>query len=227
MKTRTVFPPVPVETGKTDKTDIVCNHDFLKTIFGKEIDGTRPVVVSFEGNPGTVSTQKWSCKSWPGADLPDDANNYFSLATFRPDEAGRYRRIKSRFHTLYAVMLDDVGSKVPRERLTLPPSWLLETSPGNFQAGYILSTPIEDGPVADGLMNAIVAASLCDPGSTGPRTRLARLPVAVNGKHTPPFPCRMVIWSSDLRYSLEELFAGLQLDLARTEPSAYSADFAT
>jgi len=218
MKTdRTVFQFDQPKTDETDKTDIVGNNDFLRAIYGSAISGTCPVVVSFKGNPLTVPAKKWFGNCWPGADLPIDTNNYFSLATFRPDESGKYRRIKSRFHALYAVMLDDVGSKVSRERVTLPPSWLLETSPGNFQAGYILSTPIEDGPVADGLMNAIVAASLCDPGSTGPRTRLARLPVAVNGKHTPPFPCRMVIWSPDLRYSVEELADGLQLESARTE----------
>lgn len=220
MKTvKTVFQPDLLETDKTDKTDIVCNHDFLKTIFGEEMDGTRPVVVSFEGNPGTVSANNWYGRPWSGEELPTDTNNYFSLAVFKPDESGKYRRIKSRFHTLYAVMLDDVGSKVPHERLTLPPSWLLETSPGNFQAGYILSTPIADGPVTDRIMNAIVAAGLCDPGATGPRTRLARLPVAINGKHTPPFPCRMDIWSPDLRYSVEKLADGLQLEPARTEQS--------
>ncbi len=115
-------------------------------------------------------------------------------------------------------MLDDVGSneggKVPIERLTLPPTWLLETSPGNHQAGYLLAEPLTDGLAADRLMNAIVAAGLCDPGANGPRARLARLPVAVNGKHAPPFACRMVEWAPQRRYSVEELTAGLQLDAA-------------
>ena len=115
---------------------------------------------------------------------------------------------------LYAVMLDDIGTKVAMERLTLPPSWLLETSPGNHQAGYLLREPLTDGSVADRLMNAIVAAGLCDPGANGPRARLARLPVAVNGKHTPPFQCRMVGWSPALRYSVEDLVDGLQLEMA-------------
>ena len=67
---------------------------------------------------------------------------------------------------------------------------------------------------ADRLMNAIVAAGLCDPGANGPRARLARLPVGVNGKHTPPFPCRMVEWSPELRYSVDELVDGLELEMA-------------
>ena len=92
-----------------------------------------------------------------------------------------YRRQRTRFAALHTVMLDDVGTKVSRERLTLPPSWLLETSAGNHQAGYLLRQPLADGDAADRLMDAIVAAGLCDPGANGPRTRLARLPAAVNG----------------------------------------------
>ena len=141
------------------------------------------------------------------------ANTYVSLAVFQADEGGQYRRQKARFDALHAVMLDDVGTKVAMERLTLPPSWLIETSPGNHQAGYLLREPLADGNAADRLMNAIVGAGLCDPGANGPRSRLARLPVAVNGKHTPPFPCRLVEWHPELRYSIDELVAGLQLEM--------------
>jgi hypothetical protein len=112
-------------------------------------------------------------------------------------------------------MLDDVGNKVAMERMTLPPSWLLETSQDNFQAGYMLRDPLTDGLVADRPMEAIVTAGLCDPGGSGPKTRLARLPVAVNGKHTPPFACRMLEWSPQLRYSIKEVVEGLQLEMVQ------------
>jgi hypothetical protein len=216
----TVFPPGQVETGKTDETYFVGNGEFLLTVFGEEFAEARPLVVSFTGNPARVPGKKWSGSPWQGsADmttvLQSDANNYFSLAVFKPDEAGRYRRQKARFHALHAVMLDDVGSKVPWERLTLQPSWIIETSPGNCQAGYLLQEPHTDGLAADRLMNAIVAANLCDPGANGPRARLARLPVAVNGKHSPPFACKMLAWSPELRYSVEELAGGLELEMAQ------------
>jgi hypothetical protein len=194
MKTdRTVFQSVPVETGITDETYFVGNDEFLLEVFGGELAEAFPVLVSFVGNPTNVPNKVWFGRVWQGnvdltTDLLADANNYFSLAVFKPDEAGRYRRQKSRFHALYAVMLDDIGSKVPQERLTLQPSWLIETSPGNCQAGYLLREPLTDGLTADQLMNAIVAAGLCDPGANGPRARLARLPIAINGKHTPPLP---------------------------------------
>lgn len=224
----TVFSFNQLETDKTGETDLVTNGEFLRTVFGDNLTDVRPVVVSFAGNPTSVPSKAWFGSPWPGntymtENLPGDTNNYFSLAAFKPDEAGHYRRQKARFHALYAVMLDDVGSKVATERLTLPPSWMLETSPGNHQAGYLLSEPLTDGLATDKLMNAIVAAGLCDPGANGPRARLARLPVAVNGKHSPPFVCKMVVWSPELRYSVEELVDGLQLEMIQaTRPRRQS-----
>lgn len=218
--TETVFSTSRAETGKTEKTYFVDNGEFLLAVFGDAFTETLPVLVSFKGNPVDVPRKVWFGMPWQknfdmATDLPADANNYFSLAVFKPDEAGRYRRQKARFHALHAVMLDDIGSKVPMERLTLQPTWLLETSPGNFQAGYLLREPLTDGLAADCLMNAIIAAGLCDPGANGPRARLARLPLASNGKHFPPFACRMMEWSPQLRYSVEELSAGLQLEMAQ------------
>lgn len=218
----TILPADQEKTSETDITDTVSNGVFLRTVFGDDLADVRPVLVSFEGNPASVPSQAWFGHPWAGnADsdvgLPNSANNYFSLAVFRPDEAGQYRRQKARFHALHAVMLDDVGSKVAMDRLTVPPSWLLETSPGNYQAGYLLSEPLTDGAAADRLMNAIVNAELCDPGANGPRARLARLPVAVNGKHAPPFPCRLTVWAPALRYSVQELVDGLQLEFRQAE----------
>jgi hypothetical protein len=211
-----------VETDITDETYFVGNGEFLLAVFGGELAEALPVMVSFAGNPESVPGKVWFGRPWQGSsdlttDLPADVNNYFSLAVFKPDEAGKYRRQKARFQALNAVMLDDVGSKVPMERMTLQPSWLIETSPGNCQAGYLLREPLTDGLVADRLMNAIVGAGLCDPGANGPRARLARLPVAVNGKHSPPFACRMLAWSPELRYSVEDLADGLQLEMAWAE----------
>lgn len=218
---KTVSPAPQLETGKTGETDVVSNDEFLLTLFGALADA-RPVLVSFEGNPSSVAAKAWYGRPWQ--DTPDtdinlsaSANNYFSLADFRPDESGQFRRKKARFHALYVVMLDDIGTKVAIERMTLRPSWLLETSPGNYQAGYLLNKPLEDGRVAERLMNAIVSADLCDPGANGPQARLARLPVGVNGKHTPPFQCRMVEWSPALRYSVEDIIDGLQLEMASNE----------
>lgn len=214
----TIFPFNPIETDETGETDLVSNGVFLRTVFGDNLTDMHPILVSFAGNPTSVPGKRWFGSPWLDStdmteNLPVDANNYFSLAIFKPDEAGHYRRQKARFQALHAIMLDDVGTKVATERLTLPPSWMLETSPGNYQAGYLLREPLTDGLVTDKLMDSIVAASLCDPGANGPRARLARLPIGVNGKHEPRFRCRMLEWKPMLRYSVQQLVDGLQLEM--------------
>ena len=146
-------------------------------------------------------------------------NNYFSLVNFCPDEAGHWRRRKAQFTALHAIMLNDVGSKIPMERLTLTPTWLLETSPGNYQAGYSLREPLNEAPLAAKLMEAVVAANLSDPGAKDPFSQLARLPDAVNGKHEPPFRCVLERWNPEKRYSVSEIVDGLQLDMMETKPS--------
>ena len=214
-----------VQTDETGETVVVSNAEFLHALFSDLSGDAAPVVTSFAGNPVKVSAGAWQSRRWRDGEhaLSADANNYFSLASFRPDEAGVHRRRKTQFAALHAVMLDDVGGKVPIERLTLRPTWLLETSPGNHQAGYLLAEPLTDGFRADRLMNAVVAAGLCDPGANGPRARLARLPVGMNGKHTPPFVCRMASWAPDLRYSVPDLVDGLQLETMSAERAKRAA----
>lgn len=215
------------DVAQTDETDEtykhkLTNNDFLHSVFGVQVSDIRPIIVSFKGNPAKVEKSAWSGTAWnPDAlTLRWYANNYFSLAAFRPDDSGCYRRRKAHFAGLYSIMLDDIGSKISLNRLTLKPSWLLETSSGNFQAGYLLAEPIQEAGVADRLMTSIVAAGLCDPGANGPTARLARLPEAVNGKHDPAFSCRMHEWNPTLRYGLEGLIEGLQLDVRFSEHSS-------
>lgn len=220
---------------KTDKPDNptveITNDEFLATVFGDPTSSARPVVVSFAGNPASVAKIKWFGKPWiPGkTPTPTSANNYFSLAAFSPDDEGKYRRKKVAFARLFAIMLDDVGTKVPLDRLTLQPSWLLETSPGNCQAGYLLDTGLTDAATADALMKAIIDADLCDPGAGGPCARLARLPIGVNGKRLLAvqdgkvegfFAVRLFDWRPELRYSPEALAEGLQFELGRAERQA-------
>jgi hypothetical protein len=209
------------KTDETEETDLCSNQEFLHALFGESLGEVRPIVVHLEGNPTKAPKSGWSGRPWLGETTPErvEVNAYFSLAMFRPDESGRYRHRKSQFHALCAVMLDDLGGKIPLDRLTLPPTWLLETSPGNFQAGYALREPLEDGLQADHLMDAIITAGLCDPGANGPCARLARLPVGINGKHQPAYRCKMQTWEPARRYTVDELVAGLQLDVAKPRVS--------
>lgn len=207
------------ETDLIDKSDPkVTNEDFLKAIFGSVAGNQRPLICGFRGHPGKVSSGKWVARPWQpgGAQFDDQANNYFTPACFTPDTEGTYRRKKYNFVALHALMLDDIGTKVEMVRMTLPPSWQLETSRDNYQFGYILSERHVDGASAEKMMKMIISAGLCDPGADGPLARYARLPVGNNGKRVPPFKCRLREWHPERRYSLQEIAEGLGLDLSPT-----------
>jgi hypothetical protein len=145
----TIIAPYELDSDKTDQTDqtddVSISH-FLQSVFGSELGDKRPVVVSFKGSADNVSGSAWFGNSWKPGDheLSGTNNNYFTLATYNPDASNKYQRKKKSFNALHAIMLDDIGKKVALERLTLKPSWLIQTSKGNYQAGYILETPITD-----------------------------------------------------------------------------------
>lgn len=212
----TVFENDQYQTDKTEETDIQSNHDFLRGVFGDITDDKKPVLVAVAGNPNTAPKSAWLGREWNPAfpAPPHTNNNYFALSTYYPNDKGEYRRKKDQFYACHAFMLDDIGTKIPMERLTLPPSWLIETSAGNHQAGYILETPLTDPKLADRLLKAIIGAGLCDAGADGATARMARLPFGINGKHAPAFQCQLIIWNPALRYSTDDLIHKLELDMS-------------
>jgi len=152
--------------------------------------------------------------------LEADSNNFVGCSSFYPGDDGSFRARKGSFAACHFLMLDDLGTKVPLERLgNFELSWLIETSPGNFQGGIILEEPLTDGDAAARLLDAVIEAGLCDAGAATPMTRWARLPVAINGKAKHfdeagnPFQCRMVEWRPDCRYTPQEIVERLQLEL--------------
>ena len=123
-------------------------------------------------------------------------------------------------------MLDDLGTKVSLEQLgNFKPSCRIETSPGNYQALILLKVPITDLAVLDQISKAIIDKGLCDAGASGPATRWVRLPNGSNGKgkyrdeHGKPFRCRLVEWRPDLRYTVQEIIDGLNLELQSNKES--------
>lgn len=214
------------QTDKTDKTDetnfsafsAVSNTDFMKGIFGDIVDRERPLIVSFAGNPNTAHKSVWFASPWDkdAINLPSNHNNYVSIACFKLDAKGQYRRQKKQFSLLCAVMLDDVGTKVRWDKITIAPTWVIETSPGNYQIGYILNEPLADIQKIDQLEKSLINAGLTDPGASGFCTRLARLPVAINGKYEQLdgyWQCKLQNWQPQLRYSVEQICDGLKIKL--------------
>lgn len=222
LAARTVFPTEPVEAGKGGEGGDfqITNAEFITAVFPHLPEGAFAAVSSKSGDP--------SLGGWPAnrADLAADSlsaetNNYLGCSSFYPGDDGSFKARKAQFAACHFLMLDDLGTKVPLDRLDgFELSWLIETSPGNHQGGIILAEPITDGAVAVRLLNAVIDAGLCDAGATGPLSRWARLPVAINGKPKyadkagVPFQCCLIEWRPDKRYSPQEIVDRLQLELA-------------
>lgn len=218
----TVFASDPGKGGKGGKGGEfpITNTQFIASVFQKIPEGAFAAVCSKPGDPtlgGWIATPA----NQGIQSLSANHNNYVGCSSFFPGDDGSFKARKDRFAAFHFLMLDDIGTKVPFERLgSFELSWLIETSPGNYQGGIILANPISDAAGAVRLLTAVIDAGLCDPGAAGPLSRWARLPVAVNGKPKhkdnlgEPFHCRLTEWRPEKRYTLDEILARLELERA-------------
>lgn len=205
------------------------NEQFLAEMFGETNNNI--LICGFKGHPKDAPQTAWNASPWrKGSTWNVQANNYGVVSTF----TGNSRR-KRDFAALHVVMVDDVitrsdhvGGKVPKSAVTLPPTWALETSPGNCQVGYKLAEPITDLTTATRLIAGIchaVAPDEKDPGMLGV-TRYFKLPQGVNGKHG--HVNRMTAWHPSRTYTLEELCTAFKIDYAAlvkpVEPILFDTD---
>ena len=116
------------ETGcsqAVEALDSVSNDDFMAAIFGSTFDAAYPLVCKKSGNPGNGG---WLPLRWPCNTSDPDQNWYALPSLYKPDDTGRYRAKKELAVAVFAVMVDDVGTKVSAERfVNCPPSWAIET----------------------------------------------------------------------------------------------------
>lgn len=232
MSLLTVLPIKPVEAGKGGKGGVprdtvltghnsqITNADFVAAVFPRLPEGAFAAICSKSGDPGMGG---WSASraDLVAVNLSVANNNYIGCSSYYPGDDGSFKARKTGFAACHFLMLDDLGTKVPLERLAgFVLSWLIETSPGNYQGGIILAEPLTDAAVAVRLLNALINSAFCDAGATGPLSRWARLPVAINGKPKyagedgAPFQCRLIEWRPDKRYTPQEIVDRLQLELA-------------
>ncbi len=224
-----ITPPLPA-LPPSAATSQVTNDEFIAAIFHRLPAGAHAAVCSKYGDP---TTGGWIAKPADqlARNLSDTNNNYINCSSFMPDADGKLHARKDNFAACHFLMLDDICTKAPIERIRdFELSYLLETSPGNYQGGIILAEPITNGDEANRLLDAVIDAGLCDAGANGAQGRWARLPKGINGKakHAnaagEPFQCRLVQWNPDLVYTQQEIVDGLKLELAPiAEPKSQAA----
>ena len=210
----------------------VDNETFLTTLSRFLPHDARLLTCSFTGDPYSDDPYKWKVKPWkPGLgpfgkriSVPKpDHNNYVCVSSFYPDaEEKQYRRRKAQFAQMHCLMVDDVGTKVPEEKIKLPFTAVIETSPGNYQGYYFLrpSPAAANGALCANLIKQMIANGLTadgvDPGMAGV-TRVGRLPIGINGKKKylragVPYSTRATLWKPGRDYTLEEIAEAYGLD---------------
>jgi len=139
------------------------NADFVAAVFPLLPEGAFAAVCSKSGDPDSGG---WAASRADQVAVNlSAANNYIGCASFYPGDDGSFKARKAQFAACHFLMLADIGTKVPLERLAgFELSWLIKTSPGNYQGGIILDEPLTDGAVAVRLLNAVIESVLCDAG---------------------------------------------------------------
>lgn len=143
-------------------------HDIVAAIFGPDFDPKTVHFASFPGDPHNKEDAKFygfraSGRMLDGrtiAPLNPDNNNFIVMGALDPTKTGR--SLADVTHHV-AFWMDDVGTKVPIERvqqlienLGLKPTLVIETSPGNFSYIWRFDAPVEELP--DDLYSQTVAA---------------------------------------------------------------------
>lgn len=176
----------------------------------------RIILSKFAGDPNKMDKSAWRPISWyPGAkiNMAQELNVYCTVSAFTLSEDGTFRRRISNFSAGVAFMVDDIGTKVDAEAVDgLLPSAVIETSPGNFQYWYFFNEPCREMSRFDALIRAFITKIGEDPGMAGVN-RVGRLPGYTNGKEKYAGFITQMHSLTDARYSIEQLVAGLGLEL--------------
>jgi hypothetical protein len=189
----------------------VSNSEFLNAIFSNTPTNLCSWTTFFAENVDSENRNKWTGQgTHPNKCLDSpNVNAYFSVAQFEINKKPLSRSTEN-FVRMGCLVLDDAKDS------QLMPSWKLETSPNNYQLGFILRNPITDQGLAKRLLEAIRDASFVNQSDKSGNNivRYARLPIGYNNKskYGSPFLHVMHQWEPTLRYSLEELIVGLSLD---------------
>ena len=186
----TVFPP---ELRRGDETPLIA--------VPKSFVNAHGMTVNYFAQRGATSRALRSVRA--GGDAW-----YYCVSTVQPRPDGAVKRTYDDIATAWVLPLDDIGTKNTREP-AVEPSYIIETSEGNHQWGYLIDPyPVSSGVGAgyyDDCLASCARAGINDPGN---RTamRMVRLPGSL---HKTGFVARVTHFNPDAVWELPELMTAL------------------
>jgi len=189
------------------------NNKFIDFLINAAPEGETVLFVKQIPKPNLFHKDGAQQYSWP-AFLPErfkhSGATYCNTASFiiKRFKDGKPAASAANCEMVAFLMLDDIGtkSKVP----DLQPTWIMETSPGNYQYGYTFS--LDDQPTKgdfSAAIKAIADAGYTDAGAVNP-IRNFRLPDSVNLKPgRDNFKSVLVKFNPELEFTLPQICEAL------------------
>ena len=189
------------------------NNKFIDFLINAAPEGETVLFVKQIPKPNLFHKDGAQQYSWP-AFLPErfkhSGATYCNTASFIINrfKDGKPAASAANCEMVAFLMLDDIGtkSKVP----DLQPTWIMETSPGNMQYGYVFS--LDDQPTKGNFsaaIKAIASAGYTDAGAVNP-IRNFRLPDSVNLKPgRDNFKSVLVKFNPELEFTLPQICEAL------------------
>ena len=201
------------------------NSEFLSAIYGS-LQPAYGWTTSFLSDPNQSDPSAWSgnpyqCTTAQAGmiDRRGENNNFFCVSVMAMED--RPRRTKDAFKRLAVLLADDARP----DNLFGNPSYIIETSPDNYQVGIKLDPKdpdTSDKALLDAVVRAMANAKLINADPSGNNlVRYGRLPVGANTKKrdTGVFLTRLTFQDLSSSYSLSDAVAtfGLDLDIIRLD----------
>lgn len=179
---------------------------FLGAIFPKVNEAE--LVCLVDARPDPTGRIIFPPREWKPGRSRIQGSTFYTISTLRrPARGEKIHRTLQHTRRTFVIVLDDIGTKIASTQLAgkSSPHYVLETSPGNFQWGYLIEPSNPDKAAA--LIHALAEAGYTDKGAQG-KNRVVRVPGSINTKHGGKFVAAIHDWfPDDPRFTLDELAA--------------------
>ena len=158
-------------------------------------------------------------------DMQDGLSGSFYVSTMLIDLEEPINNRQASFAALQMIVLDDIGTKgVDLDDLELPPTYVIETSKGNYQVGYVFDTPLTDLAQAKQLVTGIYGLGIAD-GGGALVNKFVRLPWGINNKirsgDLDNFPNRLISLDLKKRPTVDEVAETFGISFVTVEEDWY------